>query len=50
MSTTVAGVPRKAPWRELRYVFGEIMYGGHITDFFDRRVTMSYLEVSMSIT
>lgn len=37
---------RGAPWQELRYIFGEIMYGGHITDFFDRRVTTSYLEVS----
>lgn len=35
-----------APWQELRYIFGEIMYGGHITDYFDRRVTMAYLEVS----
>lgn len=36
---------RQVPWQDLRYIFGEIMYGGHITDFFDRRVTMSYLEV-----
>ncbi|CAM9114065.1 unnamed protein product, partial [Sphacelaria rigidula] len=35
---------REAPWQELRYIFGEIMYGGHITDYFDRRVTISYLE------
>lgn len=38
---------REAPWQELRYIFGEIMYGGHITDYFDRRVTMCYLEVSL---
>merc|ERR1712166_541722 len=24
------------PWDDLRYIFGEIMYGGHITDHFDR--------------
>lgn len=42
-SVSVSG--RGAPWQELRYIFGEIMYGGHITDYFDRRVTTSYLEV-----
>merc|ERR1719502_358191 len=31
------------PWQDLRYVFGEIMYGGHITDFWDRRVDNNYL-------
>jgi len=33
------------PWDDLRYIFGEIMYGGHITDAWDRRVCQSYLEV-----
>jgi len=33
------------PWDDVRYNFGEIMYGGHITDFFDRRITNTYLEV-----
>lgn len=28
-----------------RYIFGEIMYGGHITDFFDRRTNNTYLSV-----
>jgi dynein heavy chain len=32
-------------WSDLRYIFGQIMYGGHITDFFDRRVDETYLEV-----
>ena len=31
------------PWDDMRYIFGEIMYGGHITDFFDRRINHSYL-------
>lgn len=34
----------KVPWDDLRYVFGEIMYGGHITDDWDRRVCMTYLQ------
>ena len=33
----------KIPWDDLRYIFGEIMYGGHITDAKDRRLCNSYL-------
>jgi len=33
------------PWADLRYLFGEIMYGGHITDFWDRKVDVTYLAV-----
>lgn len=35
----------QVPWQDLRYIFGEIMYGGHITDFFDRRTNNTYLKV-----
>uniref|UniRef100_A0A6I8PBB0 Dynein axonemal heavy chain 17 n=1 Tax=Ornithorhynchus anatinus TaxID=9258 RepID=A0A6I8PBB0_ORNAN len=34
----------KVPYEDLRYLFGEIMYGGHITDGWDRRLCRSYLE------
>ncbi|VDD79742.1 unnamed protein product [Mesocestoides corti] len=32
------------PWEGLRYLFGEIMYGGHIVDDWDRRLCKTYLE------
>uniref|UniRef100_A0A8C8VJF2 Dynein axonemal heavy chain 11 n=1 Tax=Pelusios castaneus TaxID=367368 RepID=A0A8C8VJF2_9SAUR len=38
----------KVPWEDLRYLFGEIMYGGHITDDWDRRLCLMYLEEFMS--
>jgi dynein heavy chain len=34
-----------APWEDLRYVIGQIMYGGHITDMWDRRTNNTYLSV-----
>ncbi|KAI8120795.1 ciliary, Dynein beta chain [Lucilia cuprina] len=37
----------KVPWEDLRYLFGEIMYGGHITDDWDRKLCITYLEEYM---
>lgn len=37
-------VNRDVPWEGLRYLFGDIMYGGHITDDWDRRLCKTYLE------
>lgn len=34
----------KVPWADLRYIFGEILYGGHITDDWDRLLCSSYLD------
>jgi len=32
------------PWETLRYLIGEAMYGGRVTDDNDRRSMMCYLE------
>ncbi|XP_047455882.1 dynein axonemal heavy chain 11 [Mugil cephalus] len=37
----------KVPWEDLCYLFGEIMYGGHITDDWDRRLCKTYLQEFM---
>lgn len=34
----------KIPWTTLRYLIGEVIYGGRVTDDYDRRVLMCYLE------
>ena len=33
------------PWADLRYLFGEVFYGGHITDNYDRALCEAYLAV-----
>jgi dynein heavy chain, axonemal len=37
------------PWGSLRYLIGEVMYGGRVTDSFDRRVLMTYLHEYMGM-
>ena len=39
-----AGGSGKIPWEDLRYIFGEIMYGGHIVNDFDRLLARVYLD------
>ncbi|KAJ1569988.1 Dynein heavy chain 10, axonemal, partial [Nowakowskiella sp. JEL0078] len=34
----------KIPWTTLRYLVGETIYGGRVTDDYDRRVLMTYLD------
>jgi dynein heavy chain len=34
----------KVPWDDLKYIIGEIMYGGHVVEDWDRRTVAMYLE------
>ncbi|ETN24826.1 hypothetical protein PPTG_01014 [Phytophthora nicotianae INRA-310] len=43
LDTAAASRSRSLPWDDLRYIFGEIMYGGHITDHWDRITNNTYL-------
>jgi dynein heavy chain len=36
--------PTKVPWTDLQYLFGDIMYGGHIVNDFDRLMANTYVE------
>jgi len=38
----------KIPWADLKYIFGDIMYGGHIVDDWDRRLCSSFLDNLMN--
>lgn len=35
------------PWGSLRYLIGEAMYGGRVTDDWDRRILTTYLDEYM---
>jgi dynein heavy chain len=39
-----ASVGGGLPWEDMRYMFGDIMYGGHIVENWDRRLAGAYLE------
>ena len=39
--------PAKVPWADIRYLFGEIMYGGHIINDEDRLLANTYLNFYM---
>ena len=40
----------KVPWEDLKYLFGDIMYGGHIVNDFDRLLAATYLDFYMKDT
>ncbi|XP_039277456.1 dynein heavy chain 10, axonemal [Nilaparvata lugens] len=35
---------RRVPWASLKYLIGEVMYGGRVIDDFDRRVVCAYMD------
>eukprot|EP00899_Mesostigma_viride_P021711 jgi/Mesvir1/29541/Mv05860-RA.1 len=42
-AAVTGGSAAVVPWDNLRFMFGEIMYGGHIIDVWDRRLCGTYL-------
>ena len=38
----------QVPWGDLRYIFGDIMYGGHITDPYDRILCRQHPPLSLT--
>jgi len=44
LNKTLEQDDQKIPWTTLRYLIGETIYGGRVTDDYDRRVVNVYLE------
>jgi dynein heavy chain len=44
LNKTLEQDDKKIPWTTLRYLIGETIYGGRVTDDYDRRVVNVYLE------
>ncbi|XP_060518939.1 LOW QUALITY PROTEIN: dynein axonemal heavy chain 10 [Cylas formicarius] len=38
---------RRIPWNSLKYLIGEVMYGGRVIDDYDRRVVKTYMDEYM---
>ncbi|KAJ7387133.1 Dynein heavy chain 10, axonemal [Desmophyllum pertusum] len=38
---------KRVPWASLKYLIGEVMYGGRVIDDFDRRVVQNYMDEYM---
>ena len=44
LTKATQGTDDVIPWSSLRYLIGECMYGGRVTDSYDRRILATYLE------
>ncbi|XP_043285223.1 dynein axonemal heavy chain 10 [Venturia canescens] len=40
----VSKEPNRIPWNSLKYLVGEVMYGGRVIDSYDRRVSKIYMD------
>jgi len=47
LNKAIATNEEELPWATLRYLIGEAMYGGRVTDDYDRRVLNTYLKEFM---
>eukprot|EP01116_Phalansterium_solitarium_P024809 TRINITY_DN91_c3_g2_i3.p1 TRINITY_DN91_c3_g2~~TRINITY_DN91_c3_g2_i3.p1 ORF type:complete len:554 (-),score=254.47 TRINITY_DN91_c3_g2_i3:209-1870(-) len=47
LSKSCANNDKTIPWSSLRYLIGEVIYGGRVTDAFDRRTVSTYLDEYM---
>lgn len=47
LNKALANKEEAIPWSSLKYLIGEAMYGGRVTDDFDRRVLITYLDEYM---
>ncbi|XP_012151823.2 dynein heavy chain at 89D [Megachile rotundata] len=44
LSKALAMKDTRIPWNSLKYLIGEVMYGGRVIDSYDRRVSQTYMD------
>ncbi|XP_011694340.1 PREDICTED: dynein heavy chain 10, axonemal [Wasmannia auropunctata] len=44
LTKALATKESKVPWNSLKYLIGEVMYGGRVIDSYDRRVSYTYMD------
>ncbi|XP_011874224.1 PREDICTED: dynein heavy chain 10, axonemal [Vollenhovia emeryi] len=44
LTKALATKESKVPWNSLKYLVGEVMYGGRVIDSYDRRVSYTYMD------
>ena len=47
MNKSIQNKDENIPWDSLKYLIGQAMYGGRVTDEFDRRILVTYLDEFM---
>ncbi|XP_072375297.1 dynein axonemal heavy chain 10-like, partial [Diabrotica undecimpunctata] len=47
LTKAVKAKDTKIPWNSLKYLIGEVMYGGRVIDDFDRRIVKTYMDEYM---
>ncbi|XP_049816413.1 dynein axonemal heavy chain 10 [Schistocerca nitens] len=47
LTKTLVTKDTRIPWRSLKYLVGEVMYGGRVIDDYDRRIVRTYMDEYM---
>nr|XP_023024309.1 dynein heavy chain 10, axonemal [Leptinotarsa decemlineata] len=47
LSKAIKAKDSRIPWNSLKYLIGEVMYGGRVIDDFDRRIVATYMDEYM---
>uniref|UniRef100_A0A336KTI1 CSON011058 protein n=1 Tax=Culicoides sonorensis TaxID=179676 RepID=A0A336KTI1_CULSO len=47
LSKAISMKETRIPWNSLKYLIGEVMYGGRVIDDFDRRIVQTYMDEYM---
>lgn len=47
LTKSITGKQTPIAWASLKYLIGEVMYGGRVIDDFDRRIVKTYMDEYM---